>query len=179
MENNEHPVWDANDEIEYYFERLGEAIGPCSESRLKLYINGLLVALTERLEQHRPQLDESLSSPQRAVELFLTSLPRVVDQPWDLTSMAAACGLQRSRFSHYCKQITNMTPIEYLTRCRVEEAARLMTVQRKLSFTDVAMRCGFESAQYFSRVFHEQMGSSHRDYRRLQSRENTVSQCGA
>ena len=129
LSHNEQPVWSANDEIEYYFERLGEAIALCSESRLKLYISGLLVALTERLEQHRPSLDESLSSAQRTVELFLASLPQAVGQHWDLTSMAAGCG--------------------------------------------------FESGQYFSRVFREQKGCPPREYRRLQRREEAPSAgCG-
>lgn len=166
LSHNEQPVWTANDEIERYFEKLVDAAATANESRLRLYIGGLLVVLTELLEQHQPALDTSLSSGQRTVDLFLAALPETVDQPWDLTSMAAACGLGRTRFTHYCKEITNMSPIDYLLRCRVEAAARLLIERGKLSITDVALRCGFESGQYFSRVFHEHKGCSPRDYRR-------------
>lgn len=166
LSHNEQPVWPANDEIERYFEKLVDAAAAANESRLRLYIGGLVVALTELLEQHRPVLDTSLSSGQRTVTLFLAALPETVDQPWDLASMAAACGLGRTRFAHYCKEITNMSPIDYLVRCRVEASARLLVERSKLSITDVALRCGFESGQYFSRVFHEHKGRSPREYRR-------------
>lgn len=166
LSHNEQPVWAANEEIEHYFEKLVDAAVTTHESRLRLYIGGLLVALTELLERHQPELDTSLSSGQRTVDLFLAALPETVDRPWDLAAMAAACGLGRTRFTHYCKEITNMPPIEYLLRCRVEVAARLLVERSKLSVTDVALRCGFESGQYFSRVFHEQKGCSPRAYRR-------------
>jgi len=166
LSHNEQPVWSANEEIEYYFERLVDALAAANESRLRLYIGGLLIALTDLLEGHRPSLDTSLSSGQRTVDLFLGSLPDRIDQPWDLTSMAAACGLGRTRFTHYCKQLTNMAPTEYLTRCRTETAARLLVEQSNLSITDIALQCGFESGQYFSRVFRGYKGCSPRDYRR-------------
>ncbi len=166
LSHNEQPVWQANDEVEYYFEQLVVAIEPFNESRAKLYITGLLVAITELLHHHRPTLDKSLSSAQRTVELFLASLPERVDAPWDLAMMAAACGLGRSRFTHYCKEITNMSPIEYLTCCRVEAATHLLRTQCQLSITDVVLRCGFDSSQYFTKVFHSRAGCSPRDYRR-------------
>jgi AraC-like DNA-binding protein len=167
LSHNEQPVWEVPNEIEHYFEQLGEVVATYNESRIKLYISGLLIALTELLEHHQPTLDTSLSSAHRTVELFLASLPTTVDQPWDLTSMAAACGLGRSRFTYYCKEITNMSPMECLTCCRVEAAAHRLIDQPKRSITDVALGCGFESAQYFSRVFHESKGCSPRAFRRL------------
>jgi len=165
LSHNEQPVWSANEEIESYFEKLVDAVAVANESRLRLYIGGLLVALTDLLEGHRPSLDASLSSGQRTVDLFLASLRNAVDHPWDLTSMAAACGLGRTRFTYYCKEITNMAPTEYLIWCRTETAARLLVEQSHLSITDVALRCGFESGQYFSRVFREYKGCSPRSYR--------------
>ena len=79
--------------------------------------------------------------------------------------MASACGLGRSRFAYYCKDLTNMSPIDYLISCRVEVAARRLRQQRTLSITDVAVRCGFESSQYFARVFHRYKGCSPREFR--------------
>jgi AraC-like DNA-binding protein len=165
LSHNEHPVWPANDEIEHCFEHLVAAAEAFHESRLRLYIGSLLVAVTELVRQHQPALDTSLSSTQRTVELFLARLPELVDQEWDLPSMAGACGLGRSRFAHYCKELTNMSPIDYLISCRVEVAARRLQRQRKLSITDVAERCGFESSQYFARVFHRYKGCSPREFR--------------
>ncbi|MDQ3856525.1 MAG: AraC family transcriptional regulator [Chloroflexota bacterium] len=170
LSQNEQPVWEADDEVGYYFEKLGEAVadyeGSKGESYLRLYISGLIVAVTGLLQQRRPVLDSSLTSAHRTVEVFLSSLRHDLDHNWDLDTMASACGLGRSQFAHYCKQITNMSPGEYLSSCRVEAASKLLVSQSKLSITDVGLGCGFGSSQYFATVFRERMGCSPREYRR-------------
>jgi AraC-like DNA-binding protein len=169
LSHNEQPVWPANDEIAFCFEKLGEAVAAfdqvSGESRLKLHINGLLIAIAGMLRRSAPALDPSLSSTQRTVELFLSSLRNEIEQEWTLDALAAACGLGRSRFTHYCKQLTNMTPIEFLSRCRVEAASRLLVDQRELSVTDVALQTGFGSGQYFATVFRQYTGCSPREFR--------------
>jgi len=160
LSHNEQTVWEASAEVGLYFEKLGEAVagydeGRAGESYLKLYISGLVVALTELLHQQNPVLDGALSSAQRTVELFLISLPTHVDQEWDLKAMAAQCGLGRTRFAHYCKAITNMSPNEYLAYCRIQMAAQLLADEKEESITEVAGRCGFSSSQYFATVFRQ------------------------
>ena len=56
---NEQPVWQADEELERWFDRLAELVQESdpleSESRLKLAINGLLLAIMEMLErEHIP-----------------------------------------------------------------------------------------------------------------------------
>lgn len=172
LSHNEQPVWQADDAVAHYFENLSAVAAAdddlTGESHLKLYVNGLLLALLDVLRRNQPTLDPSLSSTQRAVELFLGALPEHVDEAWTLASMAAACGLGRSRFTYYCRRITNMSPNEFLTRCRVEAAAALLLDRRELSVTEVALRSGFGSSQYFATIFHDLVGCSPRDFRREQ-----------
>ena len=129
----------------------------------------MIVALTDLLSRHRPDLDTSLSSAERTVDLFLRELPSQVEQAWDLESMAAECGLGRSRFAFYCKKLTNMSPMEYLNACRLEVACRLLAGADDRTITDVALTAGFGSSQYFTTVFHQHTGQTPRDYRRSQS----------
>jgi len=51
-----------------------------------------------------------------------------------------------------------MTPLQYLTHCRVELAARMLVEQPQASVTDVAFACGFNSSQYFATVFRRLRG---------------------
>jgi len=99
----------ADGAIERWFGKLaalleGEATPEESESRLKLAINGLLLALLELLERERIPLDDYLSTSERAVQMFLAALPQHAAHDWDLASMAQQCGLSRSQFSDYCRQ---------------------------------------------------------------------------
>lgn len=166
----EQPVWRGDREIEACFERLGEAVAAdrdgSSFSRLTLHINELFVCLREMMERREPKLDASLSSSLRTVQLFLDSLGEQAAEEWTLEKMAAQCGLGRSRFTHYCRQITNVSPMEHLTLCRLRLAQRLLKDQPALGVLDVALQSGFQSGQYFATVFRKQYGCTPREYRR-------------
>lgn len=165
----EQPVWRSSREVEACFLRLNEAVAAdrdgSSVSRLTLHINELFVCLREMLERREPKLDASLSTSLRAVQLFLDALGEQAAEEWTLEKMAAQCGLGRSRFTHYCRQITNLSPMEYLTLCRLRNAQRLLKEEPALSVLDVALRSGFQSGQYFATVFRKQYGCTPRAYR--------------
>jgi AraC-like DNA-binding protein len=54
---------------------------------------------------------------------------------------------------------------DYTTRCRVEQAAKLLH-ETKRSVTDIAMDLGFSSSQYFATVFKPYTRCSPRTARR-------------
>src|ERR1700751_6165312 len=66
----------------------------------------------------------------------------------------------RSRFSHYCYELTNMSPSEYLNFCRIEKACRIIASNLKASITEVAIECGFSSSQYFATVLRKHTRST-------------------
>ncbi|MFN8454275.1 MAG: AraC family transcriptional regulator [Anaerolineae bacterium] len=169
LAHNEQPVWPADEDTARCFNRLAELLESQtpenSETRLKLYINELIIAVLEMLQQRHILLDERLSTSQRAVEMFLAALPEHAGYDWDLKAMAQQCGLSRSQFSTYCKQLTNMTPMEYLSHCRLELASRLLLERPATSITEIAFACGFNSSQYFATVFQSCWGCSPSDFR--------------
>lgn len=175
LSHNEQPVWRANDEIGACFERMATLVQTKSplnvQTRLRLYINELFVCLRELLEEKKVTLDPRLTSTHRTVELFLNGLPQYLEQLWTLPEMAEQCGLSCSAFTEYCRQITNLTPIQHLVHCRVEAAKRLLTGQSGLSITDIAFTCGFQSSQYFSTVFRNKTGLSPRAWREAPASE--------
>ena len=136
---------------------------------LKLYINGLLLSLSEMLQGENPTLNPSLSSSYRAVDLFLASIGERLSEEWSLDSMANACGLGRSRFSEHCNQLTNMSPSEFLSKRRIAAAMDLLCQRPDLSITDVAFRVGFNSSQYFA-TYDRQFSDATRWRRYRQSR---------
>ena len=170
LRHNEQPVWQVDNEVARAFAKLDgllEVGEPAeSQTRLTLVLNELIVALMEMLERKGIPLDEHLSTTQRTVKMFLDELPKHLDIHWTLDEMAGECGLSRSQFSSYCKQITNRTPIEFLTDCRVEAASRLLNQDPNLSVTDVAYACGFNSSQYFATAFRKQTGRTPSEFRK-------------
>ena len=136
------------------------------ESLLRVKINELFLEVLRLLRKQNLKLDESLSSRRRSVELFLGSLGNHIDRPWTLDLMAEQCGLGRSRFSHYCYEITNMSPSEFLNFCRIERAREMMLRNAKASITEIAIECGFSSSQYFATVFRKHIRSSPLEFRK-------------
>ena len=63
----------------------------------------------------------------------------------------------RSRF--------DMTPIQYLIRCRLELACHLLR-SGNMNIKEISARCGFEDASYFGRIFRLHFGITPLSYRR-------------
>lgn len=169
LRHNEQPAWRANREVARCFEAIGAATTskPTGENltRLKILVNELLVALAGLLDQNRLRLDTKLSSTERTVKLFLAEIAQRCEEPWTLEAMAKQCGLGRTHFSHYCRKLTNRTPLDHLAECRIQRAAALLQQQPAPRVTDVAFACGFQSSQYFASVFARRMGCSPRAFR--------------
>lgn len=76
------------------------------------------------------------------------------------------CSMSQSHF-HYCfKKETGMTAIEYKNRICINHAFLLLEEYRQLSIEEISAACGFESAEYFRRVFKNITGISPREYRK-------------
>ncbi len=168
LSQNEEPAWRVGGEVERCFERISGALacrGASSlETRLKLGVNELLVTVADVLERKRIPLDRRLSGTPRTVEMFLKGLRENIEYPWDLGQMALQCGLGRTRFVHYCRLVTGMSPKEHLRRCRLEAAARILRERPDANITDVALSCGFGSGQYFATLFRRWRGCTPSEY---------------
>lgn len=154
---NEQPVWKATPDLKDCFIKIGKVIKEGAEkdyeSKLRVLINSLLIALLEHFQEGKIRLDEELIESRRTVKLFLNSLEDHYFEPWNLSGMAAWCKLGTTRFTKYCVEISNCTPMEYINRIRLRKAATMLLTQPADSATDIAYQCGFSSSQYFTTVF--------------------------
>ena len=68
---------------------------------------------------------------------------------------------------------TGCTPMEYLTRLRIENARRLLALPNGggHSVRQVALLCGYDDPYYFSRLFRRHTGCSPREYQKLHDHE--------
>ncbi len=167
LSHNEQPVWDSDEATAKCFVKLDEVLRAPSldTSKLKIRINELLLAVRDCLERGHIKLKAELAGSRRVVEIFLERLDKHVEGPWTLQSMADECGVSRSTFSTHCLDLTNATPIAYLTRIRLEKAALLLSEQRSTPIIDIALACGFYSSQYFATLFKNHFGCSPSAYR--------------
>ena len=169
LRENEQPVWPGTPEIGRCFADIGHLIessrsGAFPASRLTLLANEVFVCLLELLRAQKPRRKSSLMLGERSVAMFLKRMESELHEPWTLERMAEKSGLARTRFAHYCRKLTNLSPMEYLQQRRVEKA-RVLLEGSGPSVTEIAMECGFASGAYFSSVFRRHFHCSPRDYR--------------
>ena len=172
LRRGEQSVWMANPRMRQVFRDLADCVvrwnEPRMTSRLAVAINRLLVELLDVLAEQ--QLDESpdLVTRRRTVELFLKDLaenPASSAEQWTLESMAKQCGMGITAMAKYCRELVNNGPMAYLNLCRLEHAARNLMENPKVSVTDVAMRAGFNSSQYFATLFRKRYQTTPVNYR--------------
>lgn len=169
LRRNEQPVWKSGSNISRCFRQMTECVNgdvESSASKLMIYINELLLNLLELFRSQKVHLSASLTTARRSTELFLGSIKNSLDEPWTLVSMAEACGLGVTRFVHYCKELTNLSPMQYLNQMRLESAARTFRENPEASITETAFQCGFSSSQYFATLFRKQYKCTPRAYKK-------------
>jgi len=172
LRQTETPVWQATSEVLACFGRIahtveGHRLGP-SFSWLTLELNELFLLVLEMFRGSEVALDASLSSSMRTVELFLRDLAdnhAHLSREWTVPRMAKQCGLSVTYFTHHCRQLTHMTPLQFLNHTRLEAATRFLRERPKRSVTSIAMACGFGSSQYFATVFRRHFGCTPRQFR--------------
>ncbi len=85
----------------------------------------------------------------------------------------AVCNLSRSHFHSLFRRHTEQTFVGYLNEIRVEHAKRQLA-ETDLNVSEIASQCGFARPAYFSSVFREHVGTSPRDYRKVNTDTNSV-----
>lgn len=169
LRQNEQPVWHTNQEINRCFQEIGKAVKDnfqsSQESKLAILINELFLGILQLFRKGEILLDKGLMDSMRSAESFLAELSQYLERNWTLDSMAEHCGLGTTRFVHYCKQITNMTPMQYLNYLRLKASAQMLKNEASLNVVHIAYDCGFATGQYFATLFKKQYGCTPGQYR--------------
>jgi AraC-like DNA-binding protein len=116
---------------------------------------------TETPRWLRALADAQIGQSLRAVHAELAG-------PWTLATMARAAGMSRSAFAARFKTLVGETPLEYLTRWRMQTAGRLLR-DRSRKLSAVARSVGYQTESAFTRAFRRVHGVGPSLYRRSAS----------
>lgn len=120
----------------------------------------------EESQETKPVQEMELSKDD---ERFFRKLERIVNTRLrnpnlNIDIIAAQFGIGRTNFYRKVREVTGMSPNDYLRKCRMERAAELLN-NSEVAVSEVCVQVGIPDAQYFSRVFKMFYGVSPSVYR--------------
>jgi len=126
-----------------------------------IYLEELLLIFARKFMTDRPNHQNNLCDNIRSV---ITYMYENYNRKITVSELAGRCNLSMYRFIHKFKEATGLTPIEFLTKIRMDEAKYLLS-NSQLNISEIASIVGYDDPLYFSRVFKKATGLSPRYYK--------------
>lgn len=86
-----------------------------------------------------------------------------------LASLSVLCSVSKSHLAAAFKKETGITVTDYINQTRIKQSLILLNTS-SMSISEIATRCGFSDANYFSRTFRKLQGQTPSQYRRKLTR---------
>jgi AraC-like DNA-binding protein len=90
-------------------------------------------------------------------------------RPFSVDELAEAACMSRSTFYRHFRRALGVTPLQYVTRVRMERACTLLRGPDR-TVTDVALDLGFRSVSHFITTFKQHVGTTPRAYQERSGR---------
>ncbi len=131
----------------------------------------LLLKLLEKMYQHQLLLpsDTIISSSEKQkinrYKTIISYMEAHLAEPITLQELADTIPCNSQYLCRFFKEITGISPIQYLISLRLEQACALLRDTTK-PILEISMECGFDNVSYFIRKFKEHNGCTPREYRK-------------
>ncbi|MEF3352916.1 AraC family transcriptional regulator [Paenibacillus sp. GYB006] len=106
----------------------------------------------------------------RSTDRITKLLPKIQKEaasPFILENWAEEAGVSVHYFCKLFKKAMQMTPMDFITQCRIQMAKQALLEHTERTIGQIASETGYPSASYFNRRFLEHEGMTPTEYRRL------------
>ena len=117
---------------------------------------------------HKPYLPSAKSSINKADEDFLKKMSDLIiehiRQPeFNVEQLASAMCMSRSSLHRKIKDVSNLTPVDFIRLVRLKKAAELIR-NNNYRIAEVCEMVGISSPSYFIKLFHRQFGMTPKEF---------------
>ena len=109
----------------------------------------------------------AILAEEERLKLMLDYIHTNYKQKITLAEIAASANISARECTRCFQRCIGISPVNYLISCRVRTAAQMLLTTNR-SITTISEDCGFSSASYFGKLFHDWMGCTPREYRKQQ-----------
>lgn len=108
------------------------------------------------------------------IESIIRLLPRMQKDshlPYELERWATEAQLTPNYFCSLFKKVTKMTPLAYMTKCRIQASKHLLLSNPSMPIHQISLASGYPNPSYFNKIFMEMEGITPSKFRKNHSTE--------
>ncbi|MEN3323223.1 two-component regulator propeller domain-containing protein [Mariniflexile soesokkakense] len=143
---------------------------PFNFKYLKLKIDALISQRNKIIQSlsKNPELSMNILTNTDEDKKFIEQVKQIVEQSigeadFNINSISSKMGLSRTVFYKRMKEITGETPHEFISTIQMKKAALLLK-NTNYTITEISVICGFNDANYFSKIFKKYFGQTPKAY---------------
>lgn len=127
------------------------------------YLQTILILLKRIADLQYKNYAHQPMNNKKMITDVLTHIDENLSEELSFTNLASQYSVSPNHFRKLFKDVTGLSPIDYVNRLRVLKA-RDQLINGHGSISDIAASVGIYDANYFSRLFKQYMGCSPRHY---------------
>ncbi|GAB2569461.1 AraC family transcriptional regulator [Gracilibacillus alcaliphilus] len=114
-----------------------------------------------------PRKADSFQERDERIQSLLPRMKEEATQPFDLEYWAEQAGVSSYYFCKLFKRVTQLTPVAFITLCRLQWSKQLLLEERQLTVKEIAEKSGYPNTSYFNKVFLANEGMTPTEYRHV------------
>lgn len=87
--------------------------------------------------------------------------------PYILEEWADKAKLTPNYFCSLFKKVTRMSPLTYITKCRIQKSKQMLLIDPQMQIKEIAIDSGYPSFSYFNKIFMEMEGITPGEFRKI------------
>lgn len=160
---------------EYVENKLGSIQIQKDESNRVLFLLSMPI-INEEQATKTASVHKEMVMPSYQDEKFLKMVTNAIkenmgDSDFNVTRLQNVLGIGRKLLYRKVKQMTSMSPVEYIRYIRLKQAAMLLS-QGRFAISEVMYVVGFSNSGYFSKCFQHEFGMTPTAYVKSHTEQN-------
>ena len=132
---------------------------PSKDLFVRMHLRELLIRIMQSDSRHRYLADAPSRSSRSPLDAVVTYVRSHLDEKLTVARLSRVACMSESGFYRAFRNELDCSPVEFINGERLKLAASLL-LDPGLSIREIALRCGFNSVSYFTRLFGEYYGTS-------------------
>lgn len=131
----------------------------------EVIVEGMMIQLLGIIARSIYEEKKNISRAHEYIQEVIEHMHRNSEEPISIKEYASRCNMSVCWFISNFKELTGMTPGQYITQIKINKAKELLT-NTELNISEVADIIGYQNSFYFSRIFKKVTGMCPREWKK-------------